>query len=206
MTKIFKKLFERSKWNGDYFNDNLPKKFFINPLCTFKGKWKTPKIHNKIVGFKSKVAKDQMDALGQSHNNVYCAGELDLIKDKDLIKMVNALGLDEVKVRSQIQKPTQMHLIHMDNGSTYEFDDPNLKKIKRVFIMLDDWHPGQVIIFGGNHVYKWKRGDVIYFDWFNIPHGTANFGHNDRPMLLVTGKTTTYFEKLLKNPGKILKI
>ena len=58
--------------------------------------------------------------------------------------------------------------------------------------------PGQIIQFGNVMYSKWKAGDVAYFRWQDIPHGTANFGHHDRSLILVTGVTTPKFEKLLK--------
>jgi len=61
--------------------------------------------------------------------------------------------------------------------------------------MLEDWNPGQVIMLGGKHFTKWKRGDAVYFDWYNVPHGTCNFGHHDRPLLSVTGTITNEFEQ-----------
>ena len=34
---------------------------------------------------------------------------------------------------------------------------------------------------------KWKKGDVLFFDWRNTPHSTANCGTKDRPWLKITG-------------------
>ena len=31
------------------------------------------------------------------------------------------------------------------------------------------------------------RGDVVFFDWRNTPHSTANCGTHDRPILKITG-------------------
>jgi hypothetical protein len=59
--------------------------------------------------------------------------------------------------------------------------------------MLADWRPGQVIMFGSYHWTKWKKGDAVYFDWYNVPHGTCNFGHHPRPLLSVTGTKTPDF-------------
>ena len=46
---------------------------------------------------------------------------------------------------------------------------------------------------------NWKKGDVLWFDWYHVPHGTVNFGRNDRYLLQLTGETTPAFEKLIQN-------
>ena len=75
-------------------------------------------------------------------------------------------------------------------------------KLVRVFIMLADWCPGQIILMGNEHIVKWKKGDVIYFRWQDVPHGTCNFGHDDRPMMFITGELTDKFQKLLDSKEK----
>ena len=65
-------------------------------------------------------------------------------------------------------------------------------------ISLDDGAPGQVMMFGGEHIHHWKKGDAIYFRWQDIPHGTANFGHTDRPLIITTGEVTDKFNLLLE--------
>ena len=34
---------------------------------------------------------------------------------------------------------------------------------------------------------NWKKGDVLFFDWRNTPHSTANCGVHERPLLKITG-------------------
>ena len=59
--------------------------------------------------------------------------------------------------------------------------------------------PGKVII--------WKKGDVLFFDWRNTPHSTANCGIDNRPFLKVTGTLNddTYVTDARDN-GTIKKI
>ena len=44
---------------------------------------------------------------------------------------------------------------------------------------------------------RWKKGDCVYFSWFDVPHGTANYGHHARPLLFISGETTSEFNKIL---------
>jgi len=61
------------------------------------------------------------------------------------------------------------------------------KDIWRCFVALDDWYPGQIVNFEPGFWTKWKKGDVVFFDWRNTPHSTANCGIHNRPLLKITG-------------------
>lgn len=71
------------------------------------------------------------------------------------------------------------------------------KPIYRCFVALDDWHPGQIVYFEPNFWTHWKKGDVMFFDWRNTPHSSANTGDHQRPLLKITG--------YLKNDKHILE-
>jgi hypothetical protein len=47
---------------------------------------------------------------------------------------------------------------------------------------------------------QWRAGDVTTFDWQNIPHSTANAGHNPRVTYQLTGiiteRTTEFINRL----------
>ena len=53
-------------------------------------------------------------------------------------------------------------------------------------------------MLGNQLIVEWNKGDVLWFDWYNVPHGTANFSRSDRMLLQVTGETTPEFENLIK--------
>jgi hypothetical protein len=61
------------------------------------------------------------------------------------------------------------------------------KDIWRCFVALDDWKPGQIVNFEPGFWTDWKKGDVLFFDWRNTPHSTANCGVHNRPLLKITG-------------------
>jgi hypothetical protein len=81
------------------------------------------------------------------------------------------------------------------------------KDIWRCFVALDDWHPGQIVNFEPGFWTKWKKGDVLFFDWRNTPHSTANCGIHNRPLLKITGTVDddTYITKS-KQSGEIKKL
>ena len=58
-------------------------------------------------------------------------------------------------------------------------------------IQLTDWQPGQFWEFGNYHWNQWTAGDVVTFDWQNMPHSTANAGHHPRVTLQLTGVKTS---------------
>lgn len=66
----------------------------------------------------------------------------------------------------------------------------NTTPIHRVFVALSDWQPGWMFQFGVDHWTNWKKGDVVTFDWRNVPHATANAGFSPRPLLKITGFST----------------
>jgi hypothetical protein len=77
-------------------------------------------------------------------------------------------------------------------------EDPS--RVVRYFVQLTDWQQGHFWSFGNHCWSNWFAGDVVTFDWWNVPHSTANAGHVPRATLQVTGirteKTTEFLSKL----------
>lgn len=95
------------------------------------------------------------------------------------------LQLDEstTKFRIHEQRPGQIWPLHLDRKKDQEF---GRRPYKRYWIFFDDWQPGHAIQLGDQFI-KWRAGDVWgYFDT-DVPHGTANFGHESRFIMMVTG-------------------
>ncbi len=81
------------------------------------------------------------------------------------------------------------------------------KDLWRCFVALDDWKPGQIVNFEPGFWTNWKKGDVLFFDWRNTPHSTANCGIDNRPFLKITGiLDDDSFVMDAKNNGTIKKI
>lgn len=68
----------------------------------------------------------------------------------------------------------------LDEDTTY---NPNYKLF---IIFFDDWKHGQAFQMGDKFL-SWKSGDVFTWDHESTPHGSCNFGYNDRYTLLVNG-------------------
>lgn len=120
--------------------------------------------------------------------------------DDNLRKIVKALGFEKGYIATMNNQPpaTLMHR-HVDFGCwNYDqqrdlpFDKDkrqpkDAKPVYRCFVALDDWHPGQMINMEPDFWTNWKKGDVLFFDWKNTPHSTANCGIHNRPLLKITG-------------------
>lgn len=117
-------------------------------------------------------------------------------------QIADALGFTDYKAAINIQEPGSIKNLHADSLNGWYKDvekfrslplDKNRKQPKgtknlhRVFVALSDWQPGWMWQFGTDHWSNWKKGDVINFDWRNVPHCTANAGYSARPILKITG-------------------
>ena len=65
--------------------------------------------------------------------------------------------------------------------------------------MLEDWEPGQFVLYGNLEYTRWKAGDVHWFKWKDVPHATANASSFPRCSLQLTGVMTDNTLKLLQN-------
>lgn len=100
----------------------------------------------------------------------------------------DAFGLDKCMNRIHVQQPGELWNLHIDKLYKWAPDAP--ESILRVFIQLTDWQNGQFWEFGNHHWNQWRAGDVVTFDWENMPHCTANAGYNSRVTFQLTGIRT----------------
>lgn len=101
--------------------------------------------------------------------------------------MIDKLGLENSKQAFHIQYPGELLNLHIDKQ--YEMnDDP--KQVARFFIMLEDWKPGQFLQMGTSFI-QWRKGDLLWFDWPNMPHASANAGWEPRCLIQITGTITS---------------
>lgn len=103
--------------------------------------------------------------------------------------IVEQFGLADCMARLHVQMPGEMWNVHIDKLSKWAPDNP--ESVMRVFIQLTDWCQGQFWEFGNYHWRRWRAGDVITFDWQNMPHSTANAGYDPRVTLQLTGVKTS---------------
>ena len=104
-------------------------------------------------------------------------------------------ALEDCMERIHVQFPGQVWNRHIDKLQKWNPEDPS--KVIRIFIQLTDWQPGQFWEYGNYHWNHWRAGDVVTFDWANIPHCTANAGHHPRVTFQITGIKTEQTEIFL---------
>lgn len=100
-------------------------------------------------------------------------------------KIANSYELNDMMLRLHVQHPGQIWNLHIDKLDKWCPDDPD--SVRRIFVQLTDWRPGQFWEFGNYHWRQWRRGEAIEFDWQNMPHCTANAGYDIRVTLQITG-------------------
>lgn len=102
--------------------------------------------------------------------------------------IANLFGLEKCMSRIHVQRPGQVWNLHLDKLEKWMPSDPS--KVVRYFVQLTDWQLGHFWNFGNYCWSGWKAGDVVTFDWLNVPHSTANAGHVPRVTLQLTGVET----------------
>jgi hypothetical protein len=100
--------------------------------------------------------------------------------------------------RIHVQMPGEVWNLHLDKLEKWNPDYPS--SVMRIQIALTDWEQGHFWSYGNYNHQQWRAGDVTTFDWRNLPHCTANAGHNPRVTLQLTGiiteKTTEFINRL----------
>lgn len=121
-----------------------------------------------------------------------------------LLDLPLKLGIENASLRVNKQSVGQCVLTHIDRctGLLKELmKSPELRNVPvdpdsgvpmnksavRLLLMLTDWEPGQFMLFGNSPFIQWKSGDLLWFDWLNVPHSTSNASHSDRYLLKITG-------------------
>ena len=121
-------------------------------------------------------------------------GVKDFSKCPTLQRMTDFFALTNIKSKLHIQFTGEVLNMHIDK--LYDLDnDP--KNIIRIMVMLQDWEPGQFLIYGNQQFDRWRAGDIHTFDWANLPHATANASNKPRPMLVITGVMSDTTRKIL---------
>tara|TARA_B100000427_G_scaffold329525_1_gene346113 strand:- start:2886 stop:3536 length:651 start_codon:yes stop_codon:yes gene_type:complete len=121
-------------------------------------------------------------------------GLKDFTKCPTLQRMTDYFALKPVKSKLHIQFTGEVLNMHIDK--LYDLD-ANPNNVIRIMVMLQDWEPGQFLIYGNQQFDRWRAGDIHKFDWPNIPHATANASNKPRPMLVITGVMTDTTHKIL---------
>lgn len=157
--------------------------------------WTYGKLVDEDCGF-SQILKENTDR--------YCP----LIK-----RMVAALGMESPGIILHAQRSGQTLPMHLDEIGELRkrliakgIDDPHEhpETIGRFNIMLSDWEPGHFWQFGNASFSQWRAGDIVWHDWFNTPHCTANATFSPRLSLIVTGIVTDKTKAILESDEPLI--
>jgi len=103
-------------------------------------------------------------------------------------QLADQFGLEKSMTRIHVQHPGQVWNLHLDKLEKWMPADPT--QVVRYFVQLTDWQQGHFWSYGNYAWTGWHAGDVSTFDWWSVPHATANAGHVPRATLQITGIQT----------------
>lgn len=92
--------------------------------------------------------------------------------------------------RLHVQYTGQVFNNHMDKMDAV-FPKNHRDEIVKFIVMLSDWQPGHFYQYGNYTYQHWRAGECHWFDWYNLPHGTANTGYEPRYSLGIAGIRTS---------------
>jgi hypothetical protein len=193
---------------GSFISKYEPGDFSFAKLGTITGNWffdipkHEPLVYsddttNKMYTFENEAA--MWDRYGYDFG--YDKYETDSLCEK----IIDALQFTDWSANINLQPTAHTTPLHMDYISCWVNENTDYTKIPfdkqlrqpqnttpihRLFVALTDWQPGWMFQFGVDHWANWKKGDVVTFDWRNVPHATANAGFSPRPILKITGFST----------------
>ena len=85
--------------------------------------------------------------------------------------MTDFFALESIRSKLHIQFTGEVLNMHIDK--LYDLDaDPN--NVIRVMVMLQDWEPGQFIMYGNQQYDRWERGDT----WFDLGSDSGILDHH----------------------------
>ena len=161
--------------------------------------WRTRGDPNKPSRPESELSAEDYDLERSGYGADYKITNLNWgISDK-LLQLAESFGFEKMMCRIHVQQPGQVWNLHLDKLEKWCPENPN--SVMRVMIQLSNWEQGHFWSYG-NYIFSgWKAGDVTTFDWQNVPHCTANAGHNPRVTFQITGKITEKTQKFVRMLG-----
>lgn len=142
--------------------------------------------------------QEEYDLEQQGYGRDHVVTNLNYNLDPVFQRIADQFGLEKCMARIHVQHPGQTWNLHLDKLEKWMPKNPS--QVVRYFVQLTDWQPGHFWSFGNYTWSSWFAGSVVTFDWFNVPHATANAGHAPRATLQLTGiktqKTEQYVDSL----------
>jgi hypothetical protein len=117
-----------------------------------------------------------------------------------LQKMSQYWKLKRCRTRIHTQMPGQSFPMHIDKLWHRYPADP--AKLIRVVIHLQDYEPGQIMIYGNAPHTQWRAGDIHCFDTLNVPHATYNMSRKPRTIFVLTAVRTAETDEIFMNCNK----
>jgi len=146
-------------------------------------------------------------ALGYDPHKFSEKAEINAIDHPKIQKIVDAIQLENKQVWITRQKPGCYVPYHHDVlSSAKDIDIDQSKELGiRILVFLNDWTPGEFMIWGTKNVMKWKAGDILTWPACHFPHATANAGFRNGYRLRISGLRTSAFEEFVKS-NEVLEI
>jgi hypothetical protein len=115
------------------------------------------------------------------------------IEERLTLTLADNLNLvkDSINVRVHVQRPGQFFALHFDRNKYGQFtlgdpQDSYETESKIYLVFLNNQELGQVFQIGRDQI-TWTEGDVFTWPQVNMPHGSSNFGFENRYAILLTG-------------------
>lgn len=164
--------------------------------------WRTRgKPNDTLVRPSIEHEQEEYDLEQQGYGKDYVVTNMNYNVPKVFQDIAAPFGLEQCMTRIHVQLPGQVWNLHLDKLEKWMPEDPS--QVVRYFIQLTDWQMGHFWNYGNYMWSGWCAGDVSTFDWWNVPHSTANAGHVPRATLQLTGiktvKTENYLQILQKH-------
>jgi hypothetical protein len=142
------------------------------------------------------LVAEENDLEAQGYGKDYVITHMNWHISPRLKEISNLFGLADCMERIHVQMPGEVWNLHIDKLNKWSPQEP--WNVMRIFVQLSDWEPGHFWSFGNYNLAQWRAGDIYTFDWQNIPHCTANAGHNPRVTFQITGVKTEVTDEFLK--------
>lgn len=144
----------------------------------------------------AELASEDYDLEQFGYGKDYTITHLNWQITPNLKKISELFALDDCMERIHVQMPGEVWNLHLDKLEKWAPEEP--WTVMRVQIALTDWEQGHFWSYGNYLHQQWRAGDVTTFDWQNLPHSTANAGHNPRVTFQLTGIVTEKTNEFLK--------
>ena len=156
--------------------------------------WRTRGAVGKVRP-EEELASEEYDLENTGYGKDYVITHLNWSISSRLKHISNLFGLDDCMERLHVQMPGEVWNLHLDKLEKWAPNAP--ETVMRIQIALSDWEQGHFWSYGNYIHSQWRAGDVTTFDWQNIPHSTANAGHNPRVTYQLTGVVTEKTKQFL---------